>query len=125
MALRFEVANQIYPLLPKMVDKKYRGWRRDLRNIDGLAVINLDAGGVGHFSRLDDGQALKSNEIYMRFRVRNNMLKFATNAFFFQEGYGKYYTGARYGQFRVNKKGDLLLVALYDKDLKKLGPPEK
>ncbi|WP_323807667.1 MULTISPECIES: GDYXXLXY domain-containing protein [unclassified Marinobacter] len=52
-------------------------------------------------------------------------VQFATNAFFFQEGDAEYYEAARYGQFWVNEQGEPLLAALYNDDLKQLGPPEK
>ena len=68
-----------------------------------------------------DGQTLSENETLLNYRVRNGTVKFATNAFFFQEGHAKNYEAARYGQFRVNDQGELLLTALYDKDLNKLG----
>jgi uncharacterized membrane-anchored protein len=60
----------------------------------------------------------------MRYRVRNGAVKFATNAFFFQEGHAKHYEPARYGQFRVDSSGELLLVAMYDKELNRLGPAD-
>lgn len=50
-------------------------------------------------------------------------VKFATNAFFFQEGHAKYYAGARYGEFRVAPSGELLLTHLRDEKLERLGPP--
>jgi uncharacterized membrane-anchored protein len=56
--------------------------------------------------------------------VRNGAVKFATNAYFFQEGTGKYFQTARYGQFRVDDNGELLLVAMYDSDLKILEAKE-
>jgi uncharacterized membrane-anchored protein len=65
---------------------------------------------------------LADKEILLRYRVRDGAVKFATNAFFFQEGNAKIYQPARYGQFRVDAEGELLLVSLYDKDLKKLEP---
>lgn len=37
----------------------------------------------------------------------------------------KYYQPARYGQFRIDNKGELLSAGMYDKDLKKLEPNEK
>lgn len=48
--------------------------------------------------------------------------KFATNAFFFQEGHTSVYQRARYGQFRVDEKGELLLTSMHVDKLKKLEP---
>lgn len=122
MALRFAIENDLYKLLPKVDPKRYKAWRRNLENTDGRVVVKLDEKGIASFSRLENDQPLASDEVYMRYRVRDGALKFATNAFFFQEGNAGLYTAAQFGQFRVDKKGELLLVAMYDKDLKKLGP---
>jgi uncharacterized membrane-anchored protein len=87
-------------------------------------VTGLDERNIGTFKRLYKDQPLLNNEILLRYRIRNGVVKFATNAYFFQEGHGKYYQPARYGQFRVDDKGELLLAAMYDKDLNKLEPTE-
>ena len=47
-------------------------------------------------------------------------MKFATNAFFFQEGTAKRYEAARYGEFRVASDGELLLTGLRGKELQPL-----
>lgn len=121
MALRFRIADKVYKVLPtKSEDRKQ--WRHNVVASDGYVVISLDEQNIGEFKSLYDDQALSENEILMRYRVRNGAVKFATNAYFFQEGHGKHYQPARYGQFRVDDKGELLLVAMYDKNLKKLGP---
>jgi uncharacterized membrane-anchored protein len=122
MALRFRIADKVYKALPKSKDRKQ--WRYKVASSDGYVVTSLDEQNIGTFKSLYDDQALLEDEILMRYRVRNGTVKFATNAYFFQEGHGKYYEPALYGQFRMNNKGELLLVAMYDKDLKKLGPKE-
>lgn len=122
MALRFSLANEVYTTLPKT--EKYKRWRHDVAASDGYVVADLDNRNIGTFKSLYDNQLLTGGEILMRYRVRNGAVKFATNAFFFQEGHGKYYQQAKYGQFRVDDKGELLLVAMYNKDLNKLEPNE-
>ena len=57
-----------------------------------------------------------SNELRLRFKLRRNEVRIATNAFFFPEGEGDRYRGAKFGEFRVAQSGDALLVALQDKD---------
>ncbi len=57
----------------------------------------------------------------LQYRIRNNRVQFATNAFFFQEGDAKLFDSARYGQFKVAEDGELLLTAMYDKELLLLG----
>ena len=123
MALHFRMADEVYNALPRTKDR--RRWRHNVAASDGFVVASLDERKVGTFKGLYKDQPLSENEILMRYRVRNGAVKFATNAYFFQEGHGKYFEPARYGQFRVDDKGELLLVAMYDKDLKELGPVEE
>lgn len=123
MALNFGIARQVYSALPK--SKKYKNWRQSIDASDGYVVVKLDERNIATFKYIFSEQTLAENEIRMRYRVRDGAVKFATNAYFFQEGTGKYYQPARYGQFRVDDAGELLLVAMYDKDLKKLEAKEK
>jgi len=120
MALRFKLANEVHGALPKA--EKHHGWRQAVDAADGYVVVRLDARRVGSFQGLDTNQTLAAEELRLRYRVRNGQVKFATNAFFFQEGHAQYYAPAKYGQFRVDDRGELLLVAMYDRDLKRLGP---
>jgi uncharacterized membrane-anchored protein len=57
----------------------------------------------------------------LRYRVRDSRIKFATNAFFFEEGRAGDYAAARFGEFRAAPSGDLLLTGLRGKDLEHLG----
>lgn len=119
MALRFRDADAIVRALPKNYEG--RGWRSDVDAADGHAVFTLDDKRIGSFKSIYDDQSLAENDILMRYRVRNGKVKFASNAFFFQEGMAEIFQPARYGQFRVDSNGELLLVAMYDKELKLLG----
>jgi uncharacterized membrane-anchored protein len=87
---------------------------------DGHIVATLDSRGIATFRRLHDGKPLESSEVLLRYRLRDGQLKFATNAFFFEEGSGARYEQARYGEFRVARDGELLLTGLRGKDLRKL-----
>ena len=107
MALRFEMAQKI----DKTLDE-------NVRSQDGLVVVKLDKKRVGSFARLyQENETLKEEEIRLQYRVRNSRVKFATNAFFFEEGTAKKYEKAKYGEFRVNHKGELLLVAMADENV--------
>ncbi len=108
MALRFKVANQAFPPADRV------------RRQDGHIVVKLDQQGVGHFKRFADGSPVATDEALLRYRIRNDQPKFATNAFFFQEGHAKAYEAARYGEFRVAKNGDMILTAMRAADLKPL-----
>lgn len=118
MALRFQLANQVYDALPKTEQSKR--WRQQVIANDGLVLVHLDARKVATFKGIDGDKAQEEGDMLLRFRVRNGVVKFATNTYFFQEGHAEYYQSARFGQFRVDKNGELLLVALFDESLTKL-----
>jgi uncharacterized membrane-anchored protein len=122
MALRFKIANDARPAMQRLQSSGSRPFPRqgDLASADGRVVAVLDPSSVATYLRLDDGTPLAQNEVLLRYRVREGQVKFATNAFFFQEGTAKRYEGARYGEFRVARDGDLLLTGLRDKELQPL-----
>ena len=98
---------KIYDKLPKQnVDAK-----------DGYVLVTLDKKKVASFVSLYILATSKENEIYLKYRIRNGVLKFASNAFFFEEGTAPKYEKAKYGEFRVNSKGELLLVAMADENV--------
>lgn len=111
MALRFQLANQAYR----------RG--TDRKADDGRIVVKADDKGVARYVRHDAGEPLAAGELRMRYRVREGRVKFATNAWFFQEGHAKHYERARYGEFRVAPSGEMLLVNMLGEKLERLGPP--
>ena len=117
MALRFKMGNQITDALQN--DETHR-LPYVTRNADGYAIVSLDEKNIGEFSAIYDQQQLAPNQTLMRFRQRNGDLKFATNAFFFQEGHAERYEPAKYGLFRVDANGELLLVSLHNDNLENL-----
>ena len=120
MALRFRLANEIRSALTRNTNAAPE--RHDIDSDDGLVIVSLDENNIGTFKHIHDQQALQKNEILLRYRVRAGTVKLATNAFFFQEGHGQYYEAAHFGRFRVDGEGELLLEAMYDENLNKLGP---
>lgn len=127
MQLNYTVANDIVRLLPRRAERK--PWLPELAPGDGRAVVTLDARSVARFARLEPGpangandatRALADNEAYLRYRVRDGRLQFASDAFFFQEGTAAAYETARYGAYRVADDGGLLLTALHDEQLRRL-----
>ena len=110
MALRFVVENEAFGRRPG----------NELR--DGKILVRLDERGIGKFARRDDGRPLAAGEIPLRYRVRDGRVRFATNAYFFQEGHERLYERARYGEFRVGASGELLLTCVRGEDLTRLGP---
>lgn len=88
---------------------------------DSFVVVALDDNHLARFVRLENGQPLAGNERKLQFRVRKHRIKFATNAFFFAEGQEPLYRDAKYGEFRVNENGEVLLTALLDERFNQLG----
>jgi uncharacterized membrane-anchored protein len=111
MALRFQLSDQV----------SGRGRERKQAE-DGRLVVKADDKGVARFVRLDGGEPLGAGEFLLRYRVREGQVKFATNAWFFQEGHARYYERARYGEFRVAPSGDMLLTHMLSDKQERLGP---
>jgi uncharacterized membrane-anchored protein len=88
----------------------------------GYVVVSLDERSVARFVRVDRGAPLAPEEVRIRYRVRFGSPRFATNAYFFQEGDAELYASARYGEFRIDDAGELLLTGLRNDALERLGP---
>lgn len=109
MRLRYQIGNQVH----KQASEN--------KITDGYAVVELNNHDVAKFIELAPqvlmtDLPLQSNQLLLQFRIRGGKLKFATNAFFFEEGSAEKYEHAKYGEFKVNNKGEMLLVSLRDKD---------
>ncbi|MCP5078724.1 MAG: GDYXXLXY domain-containing protein [Psychromonas sp.] len=120
MALRFEVTNALHEALPKAEGKHQ--WQDKIETHDGKILVSLDADNIASYQAIYEGQRLQENELTLNYRVRNNAIKFASNAFFFEEGTANLYTQARYGEFKVNAQGGLLLNAMFDEELHLITP---
>jgi uncharacterized membrane-anchored protein len=112
MALRFAAAQEIGAA------GSGGGWPSRRR-----AVFALDAQGVGHFVRHDDGTALQPGEVLLRYRVRDGQVEVGSSAFFFQEGTGARYAVARYGELRVDGLGEAVLTGLRDAQRRPIEAP--
>lgn len=110
MALRFKLVGEAFGRSPVK------------EAADGRIVVSVGEHRVGSFVRRDAGDALAPGEARMRYRIRENRVKFATNAYFFQEGSASTYARARYGEFRVDADGDMLLTHLVSEKFERLGP---
>jgi uncharacterized membrane-anchored protein len=122
MALRFRISNTIYSASETY--NKHDNRTYSINAEDGYVIVKLDDKKIASFKALYTNQSLSDDEILIHYRIRDDEVKFATNAFFFREGTARYYEKARYGKFRVDDSGELLLVGLYDEHLKKLEPPK-
>ena len=123
MALDFTLSREIRMALLKVKDEKNQ--HHDINTSDGHAVVSLDDRNVATFVRIHRAEQLSREEALLFYRVRGGKIKFATNAFFFQEGDASLYEPARFGAFRVNDKAELLLVSMHDESLTQLGEATK
>lgn len=90
---------------------------------DGFVILRLDTHRVGHFARLADSpNSSATNEIALRYKIRDGSIYIATNAFFFQEGHSEDFEAAKFGQFRVNDKGAPLLQSMVNENFQVIAP---
>ncbi|PON14853.1 hypothetical protein C2W62_26895 [Candidatus Entotheonella serta] len=110
MALRYQMANQV---LHKV----------ETRAMDGNLVIALNDQNVARFARMHTPEIpLAENERLLRFRKRGQHVRIAGDAFFFQEGHGRDYQNAHYGELRVDASGKAILTGLRDRHAQALKP---
>ena len=89
---------------------------------DGIAVIELGELNEAKFVSLYKDQPLQDRQHLLRYRKRGDSVRLASDAYFFEEGSGKEYGGARYGEIRINTNGDAVLIGLRDAEGERLGP---
>ncbi|UJF22801.1 GDYXXLXY domain-containing protein [Shewanella sp. OMA3-2] len=89
-------------------------------NQDGFLVVTLDNHRIARFDSLYSGGTLTADQRLIQYRIRQGRVKLASNAFFFEEGRAEEFEQARYGEFRVNQAGQLLLSNMIDKDFKRI-----
>ncbi|MCV6608336.1 MAG: GDYXXLXY domain-containing protein [Campylobacterales bacterium] len=111
MILDFELTEEINKLLPE-ASKNY-----------SQVVLDIDDKSIGVFkSFVEEEINLGENQVILNFtyiQIDEEFLsKVATTSYFFEEGTGKKYEKAKFGEFRVSKDGEAVLVYLLDKDLK-------
>lgn len=127
MALRYVISNKLQEALSGKTLSPQENLIPELWDVelpiakDGFVVIEKDENQVAQFVRLENGQSITDTQRKLQFRLRNKRVKFATNAFFFEEGDEPLYRNARYGVFRLNKKGKVLLTGLLDEQYNSLG----
>ncbi len=109
MALRYTMAGVVVSEATK------------LKMDDGIAVIELGELNEARFVSLYKSQPLQDRQHLLRYRMRGDSVRLASDAYFFEEGSGKEYSGARFGEIRINTNGDAVLVGLRDAQGRRLG----
>jgi uncharacterized membrane-anchored protein len=103
-----------------MVNDVAREAKRSGMN-DGIAVIELGELNEASFVAIYDGQQLQDGQHLLRYRKRGDSVRLASDAYFFEEGSGQDYSDARFGEIRINAKGDAVLTGLRDAKGQRLG----
>ena len=88
---------------------------------DGFAVIELGELNEAKFVSLYKDQPLQDGQHLLRYRKRGDSVRLASDAYFFEEGSGQEYGGARFGEIRINTSGDAVLIGLRDAKGERLG----
>ena len=92
----------------------------------GIAVIEPDEQGVYQFVSLyDPAVPLSGKQIRIVYRWNGRSPQIGSGSFFFQEGHGREYEAARYGDLRVDEQGNSLIVRLRDSSLEVIEPSRK
>ena len=106
MALRFALAQELERDIAPPGATPREGETR-------WAAVALDARQVAHLAAADAPATMR-----LRYRLRGGRVWLGTNAFFFREGDAGRFSGARYGEFRVDRRsGEAVLVGLRDQKL--------
>ena len=113
MALRYSLGNDIQDAIQQKA-RMVQSERDDYFTSSAYVVVELDANNQAHFVSLYDNMPLLAEQRILEYRVRNEIVKFASNAFFFAEGDEPLYRNAKFGQFKLNKQGEVLLVSMLD-----------
>ena len=114
MRLRFQAEQDMQRYLP---------YKKDSSVADGYVIVSLNEQHIGEVQAVvsELPATLAANQWPLRYRIRAGELRFATNAFFFQEGHADDYAQARYGEFKVSNDGEMLLANLRGQHLEVLG----
>ncbi len=93
---------------------------------EGNLVIKIDENNVATFLRFYKGENLAPGEHLLYYRVNIDRyfsrMRLGAESFFFQEGHAKYYETARYGELKVDAKGNSVLAGLRGEKFEVLKP---
>jgi uncharacterized membrane-anchored protein len=88
---------------------------------DGVIVIQLGELNEASFVEVYSDQQLAQGQYLLRYRKRGESVRLASDAYFFEEGSWKDYSNARFGEIRINDKGEAVLTGLMDENRERLG----
>ncbi|MDD3039874.1 GDYXXLXY domain-containing protein [Bacteroides sp.] len=89
----------------------------------GYAILKTDSNQVGQVIRLQENlEPISKNELAIKYKVIDSRLFFGAESFFFEEGQADVYENAVYGGLKVDRKGQSLLIGLYDEKFQLIQP---
>jgi len=109
-----------YMRLSFAIDRKLPG-RRDGERLPRYVYVRVDDARRASFVAVGDTLPAPAGQVALVLRSDSWRPSVGPNAFFFQEGQGKVFEAARWGELRVSDDGRALLAALRDEDLQVLG----
>ena len=89
----------------------------------GKFIVRVGDDKVAQFIRTHHGEQLADGEHLLRYTRRRNGIRIGTDSFFFQEGHAQHYASVCYGELKVAKTGESVLVGLRNSNLSKAGLP--
>ncbi len=108
MALRYALANDLSVIR----------WKQHLEDRSGLTIITLDKKHIAIKVRLyTNAEKLAPDEKLLHYKLSRGNISFGADSFFFQEGQGKSYEKAKYGELVLDDDGSSVLVGLRDEKL--------
>lgn len=96
----------------------------NFQNWRGRFVVRLNDKQIAQIIRVHNGEALDKDEHLLRYTNWSSGTRIGTNSFFFQEGHGKHYSQSRFGELKVARSGESVLVGLRNADLSEASPPD-
>jgi uncharacterized membrane-anchored protein len=88
---------------------------------DGALVLRRDENGVGRYVRgAEPDELLAPGELRLRYRRRGYDIEAGPTAYFFPEGQGARFSGARFAEVRLAASGEAVLIRLRDRDRRPL-----
>lgn len=87
----------------------------------GILYLNLDENDVAQKINFEKSSNKRTPFAY---RIKEGVLRFGADSFFFQEGQAELFENAKYGGYLVNAAGESVLIGLYDEHFNKIEAPK-
>ncbi len=97
------------------------GWKDSLYPESGYCLLKLDSLNVARtISYIPELHPFQAEEVAVRFHYNATDIRIGAESYFFEEGKSWTLDSARYGAIKISKKGEPILIGLYDRHLRYL-----